>query len=135
MSKGRKFGILLIIVGAFVPSVLYPFATLTTDATLMKIVLAAKGGLYKPRLNDLEIVLRKPENPYSKVGKEENPYVSEKNPFLKENKRDQNIVTFLGELPKEKVAVPYNYTVALGITIAFVGISFVALSHKKKDIK
>ena len=131
MSKSKKVGIILIIVGAFIPSVLYPFATLTTDATLMKVVLATKGGLYKPRLNDLEIVLRKSDEPLSEIGVEEKRELKylgpiEENPYLK---IDQY------KVPQKKVAVPYNYIVALGITITFVGISFVALSRKKKDIK
>jgi hypothetical protein len=92
MSKRRKVGILLIIIGTFIPSVLYPFTTLTRDATLMKVILVTKGRLYKSGLSDLEIVLRKSRNPYLNVG----------------NQHD-------------KVAIPYNYTVALGITIAFVG--------------
>ena len=31
MSKARQFGILLIIIGAFIPSILYPFTSLTDD--------------------------------------------------------------------------------------------------------
>lgn len=121
MSKRRKGGILLIIIGTFIPSVLYPFATLTTDATLRTIAFATARVLYKPRLNDLEIVLRKSDKPH--VDLSWLPDQPERNPYL-----DVGI-------QHKKVAMPYNYTVALGITIAFVGISFVALSRKKKDIR
>lgn len=132
MSKRRKVGILLIIIGAFIPSVLYPLATLTTNATFRTIAFATARVLYKPRLNDLEIVLRKSDKPHINqryVFEDEpkkdifdnlSPDEPERNPYLDVGIKDK------------KVAIPYNYTVALGITIAFLGISFVALSRKKK---
>jgi len=110
MSKSKKVGILLIIIGVFIPSVLYPFATLTISATLIKIAFATRGAQYEQRLSDLEVVFKKG---YGIAGYSEGKIA----------------------VPEGRIAVPYRYIVAFGITIAFVGISFVALSRKKKDIK
>jgi len=101
----RKVGIILIIVGTFIPSVLYPFAKPTTSASIMQIALGSKGITYEPRLNDLEIVFKKGK--WHKDGK--------------------NTGHFEG-----RIAVPYHYTIAAGITAAFLGIALMALTGKKK---
>ena len=59
--KTKQFGVLLIIVGAFIPSILYPFTSITTSATLAKVAFAMKGVSYDTSLQDLEIVLVKGE--------------------------------------------------------------------------
>jgi len=101
----KRVGIALIIVGAFFPSVLYPFARPTTSASLMQIALATKGVRYEPRLNNLEIVIKKGE--WEKTGK--------------------NTGHFEG-----RIAVPYHYTVAAGVTAAFIGVCLMALTGKSK---
>ena len=59
--KTKQFGVLLIIVGVFIPSILYPFTSITTSATLAKVAFAMKGVSYDTSLQDLEIVLVKGE--------------------------------------------------------------------------
>ncbi|OGL45267.1 MAG: hypothetical protein A2W05_03955 [Candidatus Schekmanbacteria bacterium RBG_16_38_10] len=59
MNKLKRIGIIFIIIGAFIPSVLYPFASLTTSATLMQIFLGSKGAVYQPRLADMLATLFK----------------------------------------------------------------------------
>lgn len=100
MSKLKRVGIIFIVVGAFIPSVLYPFASLTSHGTKMQVILASKGAAYELRLNDLEIVLK--EGVLIKGGSSEAYY-------------------------EGRVVIPYQYTLAIGITIAFLGISIIAL--------
>jgi hypothetical protein len=104
MSGLKRMGLLFIIAGAFIPSVLYPFATPTTSATLMQLALSNQGGLYQPRLNQLEIVFK------------EGTWIKEAN---KEGYH------------KGRIAIPYHYTIAGGITIAFLGIALIAITNKK----
>jgi hypothetical protein len=40
------------------PSVLYPFTSPTRDASLKQLVLGSRGTVYRPRLNELEVVLK-----------------------------------------------------------------------------
>jgi hypothetical protein len=58
-SKTKQFGVLLIIIGTFVPSILYPFTSLTHTAFLMEILFASRGVSSNTRLQDLEVVLVK----------------------------------------------------------------------------
>lgn len=104
MTKLKKLGIIVIIAGAFIPSILYPFASLTRSAILMQFALGSKGAVYQPRLNDLEVVLKKGN--WIKDGNYQGHY-------------------------EGRIAIPYHYTLALGITIAFLGIGLVALTGKK----
>ena len=58
MTKAKKIGIILIIVGFFIPSVLYPFTSYSPEKIITKQLILERGGLgYKPRISDLEIVL------------------------------------------------------------------------------
>jgi hypothetical protein len=57
MTGARKVGILIVILGAFPPSVLYPSASPTTDASILRIAFATEGVLYPTTLKDLEVVL------------------------------------------------------------------------------
>jgi uncharacterized membrane protein len=58
MSIDKKIGIMLIIIGFFIPSVLYPFTSYSPQKVLEK---KADYGIfafkYSPRLSDLEIIL------------------------------------------------------------------------------
>ena len=94
MTGARKIGILIVILGAFLPSVLYPFASLTTDASIFRIAFATKGVLYPTTLKDLEVVL-----------------------------------------VEGKLAIPYRYILAGGVSIFFTGITVVAISRKKQQTK
>ena len=105
MIKARKVGILLIIIGIFIPSVFYPFTTLTRSASIMKIILASKGSLYKPALEDLKVVLVKGD-------------------WKKDNNDNGHY--------EGRITVPYGYIIALGITLVFFGIGLIALSLIKR---
>ena len=107
MSKLKRIGIIFIVVGVFIPSVLYPFTSLTTDATLLQAAFGSRGVVYEPRLNDLGIVLKKGN--WIKGGNHQGHY-------------------------EGRIAVAYHYTLAIGITIAFIGISMIALAGKKSKI-
>lgn len=104
MSNFKKIGISLIILGIFIPSVLYPFAKPSRPALYMKIALATKGVQYKPRQNELEIVWKAGE-------------------WKAEGKSGH----YIG-----RVAVPYPYFVAAGITTAFLGLAFIVFLRKKE---
>ena len=105
MNKIRKVGILLIIIGFFIPSISYPFTSVTRQARLMQVAFANSGIFYDANhLRDLEVVLV--EGVY---------------------KGSQNDGHFEG-----RHAVPYRYTIAFSITLVFIGISFFALYRKQK---
>lgn len=58
MDSKKNIGIILIILGFFIPSVLYPFTSYSPEKLIVKKTINAAGGLgYEPRLNDLEVVL------------------------------------------------------------------------------
>src|SRR3972149_10578691 len=103
--KTKQFGVLLIIVGAFIPSILYPFTSITTSATLAKVAFAMKGVSYDTSLQDLEIVLVKGE-------------------WKKDSKNG-------GGHYEGRLALPYRYTMAFGILLFFIGIGFVALCSNR----
>ena len=101
--KTKQFGVLLIIVGVFIPSILYPFTSITTSATLAKVAFAMKGVFYDTSLQDREIV------------------------FIKGDwKKD-------GGHYEGRLAIPYKYTMAFGILISFIGIGFVAFYKNKRE--
>jgi hypothetical protein len=105
--KTKQFGVLLIIVGAFIPSILYPFTSITTSATLAKVAFAMKGVSYDTSLQDLEIVLVKGE-------------------WKKDSKNG-------GGHYEGRLALPYRYTMAFGILLFFIGIGFVAFYKNKRE--
>ena len=105
--KTRQFGVVLIILGAFIPSILYPFTSITTSATLVKLAFAMKGVSYDTSLQDLEIVLMKGE-------------------WKKDSKNG-------GGHYEGRLALPYKYIMAFGILLFFIGIGFVAFYKNKKD--
>ena len=104
--KTKQFGVLLIIVGAFIPSILYPFASMTESANLVAVYFATKGVSYDPSLRDLEIVLVKGE-------------------WKKDSKNKGHF--------ESRLALPYRYTMAFGILLFFIGIGFVALYKNKRE--
>ena len=104
MGNIKKIGIALVIFGAFVPSVLYPFATITSSGTAMKVLLATKGSQHEFRLNDLVVVFKKGK--WIKEGKYKGHY-------------------------EGRVSVTYPYLIAFAITIVFVGFSLIALTRKQ----
>ena len=106
-SKTKQFGILLIILGAFIPSILYPFSSLSSSATLAKVAFALKGVSYDTSLQDLEIVLVKGE-------------------WKKDNKN-------AGGHYEGRLAIPYRYTLAFGILLAFIGIGIVAFYKERRE--
>lgn len=106
MSKIRKVGILLIIIGFFIPSILYPFTSVTIQSRLMQVAFANAHVYYDANhLRDLEVVLV--EGVW---------------------KGSQSDGHFEG-----RYAVPYRYTIAFGITLVFIGISLFALYRKQKS--
>ncbi|MEA3436965.1 MAG: hypothetical protein U9R43_10910 [Thermodesulfobacteriota bacterium] len=106
-SKTKQFGILLIIIGAFIPSILYPFSSLSWSADLAKVVFAMKGVSYNTSLQDLEIVLAKGE------WKEDNKNAS-------------------GHY-EGRLAIPYRYSLAFGILLAFIGIGVVVFHKNRRE--
>lgn len=104
--KTKQFGLLLIIVGAFIPSILYPFTSITTSAALVKVGFAMKGVVYDPRLRDLEIVIVKGEWKKDSINSDGH---------------------YEGRL-----ALPYRYTMAFGILLSFIGIGIVALYKNQR---
>lgn len=104
MTKLKKLGIIVIIVGVFIPAILYPFTSLSSSAMLMQVLFATKGVVYQPGLKDLEVVLKNGN-------------------WIREG-------DYIGHY-EGRIAIPYRYTLALGITIAFLGIALVALTGKK----
>lgn len=101
MSKTKRIGIVLILVGLFIPSLLYPFAEPTYQATLER-VLFANRGIYTPSdvgLRDLEIAFSK-------------------GTFIAAEQRIEG-----------RVAIPYKYVVAFGVILAFTGAGFLFLKR------
>jgi hypothetical protein len=56
MDRSKKIGIMLIIVGIFIPLIFYPFTELTKDVKeKADLLLAVRGVKYSPRLNELKV--------------------------------------------------------------------------------
>jgi hypothetical protein len=106
MARKTRVGTILIIIGLFIPSVLYPFTLKTRSALLMHYAVLQRGGTYKPSLDELEIVIKKGRW----IGKDE----------------------FEGHY-ENRIAIPYHFVLAGGITIFFIGVCFIALSVKPKQ--
>ena len=105
--KIKQVGVILIILGAFIPSILYPFASITTSALRIKAAFATVGVSYDTSLQDLEIVLVEGE---PKKDSQNGGY------------------NFEGRL-----AFPYKYAMAFGILLFFIGIGFAALFKNKRE--
>lgn len=131
-GRTRQFGVYLIIIGAFIPSILYPFTSLTAPALLAETALALRGVSHSQGLRGLEIVLVEgvtdkpryrelpPGTPLDKPGYKGDIF---------DRIASENIDTPLGW----RLAIPYRYMVALGILLAFIGIGFVAFGLMRDD--
>ena len=97
----RKFGIILVLLGAFIPPILYPFTSSTPLALLATGLSAQRGVIYKTRISDLEILI-----------KEGKPKLAPK----------ENLYYFAGEYD-DRLAIPYKYPLAFGIVLFFIGIT------------
>jgi len=106
--KTKIVGILLIIVGCFIPSILYPFSSITPKATLVKTLFAIKGVSYDTSLQDREIVFKKGQW-----------------------KKDGSMIG--GGHFEGRLALPFKYTMAFGVLLSFIGIGFVAFSKYAKS--
>lgn len=130
MAKLKRIGIVVIIVGVFIPSVLYPFTSLTKRAIELQVKL---GRAYKPRLNDLEIVLKE-----EKWIQDENYQPLPVQEYKKGSIAEEIRAYLEAEEEKKRhghyeghIIIPYHYTLAIGITIVFLGIILMALAGKK----
>jgi len=99
----QKAGILLIILGIFIPSIFYPFLTVNPKEKRIQALALLKGATYQPTFRDLEIVFVEGE------------YITKKTVW------------------KGRTVFPYPYIVSFGTILVFTGISILALSYKKKD--
>lgn len=106
MSK-KAIGIILTLLGLFIPSILYPFTTLTSSADVMRMAFASKGVQYSITIEDLEVVFREGE--------------------YREYKKS-------GGRWEGRFALPYRYTLAFGIVICFAGMGILAFSRQKKTV-
>jgi len=103
MNKANRIGILIVIFGFFIPSIMYPFTSLSPEGVLIKFAYANRGILYKANLDDLEIVLVKGE--------------------WKQTEKHY----------EGRLAIPYKYFIAVGILVVFIGISIIVLTKNKKQ--
>ena len=86
-SWTRQFGLILIIVGLLIPSILYPFTSLNPEARLAAGLYASKGVTYERKIDDLQILI-----------KEGKPKLDPK----------KNRYYFVGEY-EDRLAIPYKY--------------------------
>jgi hypothetical protein len=104
--KMKKIGIMFIVVGFFIPLVLYPYTELTEDVgQKAAALLALHGKKYAPRLSELEVVFR---------DKVEGSYLTRGHP-----------ITY------SKLSLRYPSIIAIGLVSIFVGISIIVLSRKR----
>jgi hypothetical protein len=159
-EKHRQIGVILIIVGVFIPSTLYPFTSLTENGILLRIIGLDKGCNYNPRIEDLEIVFIKgseeapapppapsPEPPLSRnpapAPKSEGSSVRKKLTYLGESEpaplpqkgfvHDLDLNKGVPGAKSRDIKISYKYPLALGILLVFMGVSILALVHRKKD--
>lgn len=102
LTTSRKIGIIFALLGLFIPSILYPFTEPTQEALKKQLMAISRGASIDLRLNDLEIVLKREDLRYNDPSK--------RMPF----------------------AIPYKYFVAVGITLIFIGFSFIFLTNPKR---
>ena len=109
--RARQFGLILIIVGLLIPSILYPFTSLNPEARLAAGLYASRGVTYERKIDDLQILI-----------KEGKPKLDPK----------KNRYYFVGEY-EDRLAIPYKYPLALGIAFIFIGVSFLVFGSKRKS--
>jgi hypothetical protein len=110
-SWTRQFGLILIIVGLLIPSILYPFTSLNPEARLAAGLYASRGVTYERKIDDLQILI-----------KEGKPKLDPK----------KNRYYFVGEY-EDRLVIPYKYLLALGITLFFIGIAVATFSKKRNS--
>ena len=110
-SWTRQFGLILIIVGLLIPSILYPFTSLNPEARLAAGLYASRGVTYERKIDDLQILI-----------KEGKPKLDPK----------KNRYYFVGEY-EDRLVIPYKYPLALGITLFFIGIAVVTFGKKRNS--
>jgi len=141
MNK-KKMGTVLILLGLFIPSILYLFTEPTKNAKAMQIV---SQGHYKVRLSEFEIVFKKetPKPTYPLVAVEDiifyTPEEIEKLEKL-EKGLVKRTVSFLYaqlyQLKYKRIAIPYKYVMALGIVLVFAGAGIMVLSsNRHRDLR
>ena len=108
MKKSKRLGVLLIIIGVFIPSILYPFTSVNPSAFIIKGFFASKGVAYNTSFRDLEIVLIKEET----------------------KKYNKNA----GDNFEGRYSIPFKFILAFGIMLAFTGIGIVAFQKDRKKI-
>lgn len=117
MTNFKRIGIIIIIVGAFIPSVLYPLTSLTPQAMLVKVALLNERVPYDSTFRDLEVVLVK----------------GELKPAPANSLVDEIYTGINYEVHFEgRIATPYKYILVFGIALVFIGISLFTLSRKEK---
>lgn len=99
--KTKQLGILLVIIGIFIPLILFPFITVSPSSMVEYAILSKVGIHYNLNLKDYEIVI---------IGGKYN------------SNNKKNIA-----IPDGRVALPYKYPVAFGILLSFFGVTCIFL--------
>lgn len=107
MNKNRKLGVILLLVGLFIPTVSYPFTSINDTERLYRLISQYKEISYdSPRFFNREVAIVK-------------------------GKRKPNISSDLENPDYEgRIAIPYKFILAFGITITFIGLLIITLSKK-----
>lgn len=102
--RNKKCGLFLIILGVFLPFLVYPFTTLNPTALILSYY-----GKNKPSLLDRRILLKSAETHY-----EPKKYESQ-----------QSIVMNIAmEHEETDIAIQYKYILFISVSIVFVGVMF-----------
>ena len=113
----KKVGLILIIVGILIPSVLYPFTQLSDPAAPVQSVITQNGINYLYNWKDLEVVFRESE------------WYEWSNKYNVNNENNANISLF-----RTRIAIPYLFIVTVGITIFFIGIALIVFAKNKNEL-
>lgn len=109
MDRRKKIAAVLLIVGVFIPSFLYPFASVPRWVLTNIVNFGQARAAYPMRVGDLEVALVRGKWVEHEEGK------------------------VVGGHYKGRVAIPYRYILAFGITLSFVGISLIVFSPGQKQ--
>lgn len=116
MSKAKKIGIVFILLGGFIPCILYPFTKPTMKAITIQFLLSEHGVPMNIKLKELEIVL--------KEGTLKDKDISSEATL-------QNLILTERLEYRGRIAIPYKYVMALGIVLVFTGAGVIALLSNK----
>ena len=119
MNKNRKLGVILLLVGLFIPTVLYPFTSIDRSERLYRLIYKVKNLPYEsPKFFDREVAFVKGE--------------AIKDPDA-EKVFNRVEYSYLIKVDYEgRIAVPYKFILAFGITMSFIGMLIITLSTKTK---